>query len=75
MAKLLLAKMASAAALVSTSVMLNGCWTIAGRPVICNFGYAMKDGRCAKVVKANAPRSQHFVQTGAVQAGARRFRF
>ena len=57
MAKLLLAKMASAAALVSTSVMLNGCWTIAGRPVICNFGYALKDGRCAKVVKAKAPQA------------------
>lgn len=53
MAKLLLAKMASAAALVSTSFMLNGCTTIAGRPIICDFGYALKDGRCAKVIKAS----------------------
>jgi hypothetical protein len=35
--------------------MLSGCWTIAGRPIICDFGYALKDGRCAKVIKANAP--------------------
>jgi hypothetical protein len=54
MAKLLLAKMASAAALVSTSFMLNGCWTIAGRPILCDFGYTMKDGRCAKVAKVKA---------------------
>ncbi|BAB49089.1 mll1805 [Mesorhizobium japonicum MAFF 303099] len=51
MARLLLAKMASAAALVSTSVMLSGCWTIAGRPIICDFGFSLKDGRCAKVTK------------------------
>jgi hypothetical protein len=59
LARLLLAKMASAAALVSTSVMLNGCWTIAGRPILCDFGYTMKDGRCAKVVKVKAPRSDN----------------
>jgi len=51
MARLLLAKMASAAALVSTSVMLSGCWTIAGRPILCDFGFSLKDGRCAKVTK------------------------
>ena len=51
MARLLLAKMASAAALVSTSVMLSGCWTIAGRPILCDFGFSLKDGRCAKVAK------------------------
>lgn len=56
MARLLLAKMASAAALVSTSFMLNGCWTTAGKPIICDVGYALKDGRCAKVTKANAPK-------------------
>lgn len=56
MARLLLAKMASAATLVSTSLMLNGCWTIAGRPIFCDFGYSMKDGRCAKVTKANTSR-------------------
>jgi len=58
MARLLLAKMASAAALVSTSVMLNGCWTIAGRPIICDFGYLLKDGRCAKVTKATPRRDK-----------------
>lgn len=53
MARSLLSRIASAAALVSTSVMLNGCGTIAGRPIICVF---VSDGRCAKVTKANAPR-------------------
>lgn len=56
MARLLLAKMASAAALVSTSVILSGCWTIAGRPIICDFGFSAKDGRCAKVTKASSSR-------------------
>jgi len=51
MARLLLARMASVAALVSTSVVLNGCWTIAGRPILCDFGFSLKDGRCAKVTK------------------------
>jgi len=56
MARLLLARMASAAALVSTSVILSGCWTIAGRPIFCDFGLSLKDGRCAKVTKVSAPR-------------------
>ncbi|WP_133117302.1 hypothetical protein [Mesorhizobium sanjuanii] len=56
MARLLLAKMASVAALVSTSVMLTGCWTIAGRPIICDFSFLLKDGRCAKVAKVSTPR-------------------
>ena len=56
MARLLLARMASVAALVSTSVVLNGCWTIAGRPIFCDFGLSLKDGRCAKVTKASTPR-------------------
>lgn len=55
MARLLLAKMASAAALVSTSFMLSSCSTTAGRPVICDAGYTMKAGRCAKVTKPNVP--------------------
>ncbi len=54
MAKLLLAKMASVATLVSTSFMLNGCITIAGKPIVCASGYTLKDGRCAKV-RAIAP--------------------
>ena len=56
MARLLLAKMASAAALLSTSVMLTGCWTTSGRPTLCDFGYAPDDGRCAKVTKTDASR-------------------
>lgn len=56
MARSLLARMASAVALVSTSVMLSGCWTIAGRPILCDFIYGAKDARCAKVTKAKAPR-------------------
>ena len=72
MARLLLAKLASAAALVSSSVMLNGCWTIAGRPILCDFGYAMRDGRCAKVVKANAPRTDDRSKSESAGAGSGR---
>ena len=72
MARLLLAKMASAAALVSTTVMLSGCWTIAGRPVICDFGYAMRDGRCAKVVKTKASGTSQSVQSERTGAGSGR---
>jgi hypothetical protein len=43
--------MASVAALISTSVMLSGCETVAYKPIICEPGTALKDGRCAKVVK------------------------
>jgi hypothetical protein len=52
MARFLLAKMASVAGLISTSVMLSGCETAAYRPIICDPGFTVKNGRCAKVTKA-----------------------
>jgi hypothetical protein len=58
MARFLLAKMASVAALISTSVMLSGCETVAYKPIICQPGTALKDGRCAKVTKAKAPKQR-----------------
>lgn len=70
MARLLLAKMASAAALVSTSVMLNGCWTIAGRPIICDFGFSLKDGRCAKVTKVTKPSTPRRDKTAKVHVSS-----
>ena len=55
MARFLLAKMASVAALISTSAMLNGCQTAMYKPIICNPGTMLKDGRCVSVAKAKAP--------------------
>ena len=54
MARFLLAKIASVAALISTSVALSGCETAAYKPIICEPGTALKDGRCIKVTKAKA---------------------
>ena len=51
MARFLLAKMASVAALISTSAMLSGCETVAYKPIICEPGTMLKDGRCQKVTK------------------------
>ena len=56
MARFLLTKMASVAALISTSVILSGCETVAYKPIICQPGTALKNGRCMSVTKAKAPR-------------------
>ena len=58
MARFLLAKMASAAALISTSVALSGCQTAIYKPIVCNPGTMLKDGRCVKVGKAKAPKAR-----------------
>ena len=52
MARFLLAKMASVAALISTSAILSSCQTVAYKPIICQPGTMLKDGRCQKVTKA-----------------------
>lgn len=66
MARLLFAKLASLAAVVSSAVLLSGCETSSGRPELCKPG--VTDPRCPKVqkvkpikveekvVKANAPK-------------------
>lgn len=54
MAKFLIAKLASAAALVSTSIMLSGCQTSAGKPVVCDSGFEALNGRCYKVAGKTA---------------------
>jgi len=54
MARFLLAKMASVAALISTSVAISGCQTAMYKPIICEPGTMLKDGRCVKVTKAKA---------------------
>lgn len=45
----MLKKIASLAAMLSASLTLNACETAAYRPIICEPGTALKDGRCQKV--------------------------
>jgi hypothetical protein len=54
MTKIIYAKLAAAAAAMSTAILLSGCNTTAGKPVICKPGEVERAGRCAKVGKTSA---------------------
>ena len=58
MARFLLAKMASVAALISTSVDVERLSDSHYKPIICNPGTMLKDGRCVNVAKAKAPKAR-----------------
>jgi hypothetical protein len=51
MTKLIYAKLAAAAAAMSTAILLSGCTTTAGKPELCKPG---QSDRCAKVSKTSA---------------------
>ncbi len=56
MAKFLLAKIASVATLISTSILLSGCETSAGKPILCDPGTVLKNGECVRVAKVRPAR-------------------
>lgn len=45
----MLKKIASLAAMLSASLTVSSCETVAYKPIICQPGTALKDGRCQKV--------------------------
>jgi hypothetical protein len=46
--------------LISTSMIASGCQTSAGRPIICEPGEQLRNGRCYKVVPTKfAPHREH----------------
>lgn len=56
MAKFLLAKIASVATLISTSMLVSGCGTSAGKPILCDSGTVLKNGECVRVAKVKPAR-------------------
>lgn len=48
----MLKKLASIAAMVSASLAVASCQTAMYKPIVCDPGTALKDGRCQKVRQA-----------------------
>lgn len=72
----MLKKIASLAAMLSASLTVAGCQTAMYKPIICEPGTALKDGRCQKVsqtTKKAKPSNAAASQSTRTRAPVRQF--